>query len=105
MIIKYSQIFKGASGAPLTNSGGLSGNDSNKDDSGYANYGIRGVLTVAALGSTNPYTVPITTTLPIKTTQLISATQPKKTTLPIKTTQPRKTTLPITTILPITTTH
>ena len=99
MIIKYSQIFKGASGAPLTNSGGLSGNDSNKDDSGYANYGIRGVLTVAALGSTNPYTVPITTTLPITTIQ------PKKTTLPIKTTQPRKTTLPITTILPITTTH
>jgi len=99
LIIKYSQIFKGASGAPLTNSGGLSGNDSNKDDSGYANYGIRGVLTVAALGSTNPYTVPITTTLPITTIQ------PKKTTLPIKTTQPRKTTLPITTILPITTTH
>ena len=91
MIIKYSQIFKGASGAPLTNSGGLSGNDSNKDDSGYANYGIRGVLTVAALGSTNPYTVPITTTLPITTSQ------PKKTTLPIKTTQPKKTTLPITT--------
>jgi len=85
LIIKYSPIFKGASGAPLTNSGGLSGND--KDDSGYANYGIRGVLTVAALGSTNPYTVPITTTLPITTTQ------------------PKKTTLPITTILPITTTH
>jgi hypothetical protein len=40
---------------------------------------IRGVLPGAALGSTNPSTVPITTTLPITTTQLITTTQPKTT--------------------------